>query len=85
MATRRFAFEPGGPVRLEISWKLGFRDIRVNLDGGEILHAPFAPKLGTGAEFTFGDGAILRIWPANRFWPDIEASLDGRRLEPIKT
>ena len=85
MATRRFAFEPGGPVRLEISWKLGFRDIRVLLDGAEVLRVPLISGFGRGAELTFGDGAILYIRPADRFWPDLEALLDGRRLEPIKS
>lgn len=84
MATRRFALEPGGPERLEISWKLGFRDTRVVLDGKEILSVHHASAFGNGAEFTFGDGAVLRLCPANTFWPDIEASLDGRRLQPAK-
>jgi hypothetical protein len=83
MATRRFAFEPGGPERLQITWKFGFRDTRVTLDGKEILRVPYAAAFGGGAEFTFGDGAILRLAPANKFWPDIEAFLDGRKLQPL--
>lgn len=84
MATRRFAFEPGGPLRLEITWKLGFRDIRVRLDGAEVLQVPFISGFGRGAELTFGDGAVVYIRLADRFWPDFDVSLDGRRLEPIR-
>ena len=83
MAIRRFAFEPGGPARLEISWKLGFRNIRILLDGAEILSVPFATGLGSGAAFTFGDGAVLRVKIANAFWPDIVASLDDRPLPKL--
>lgn len=85
MTTRRFALEPGGPERLEISWHFGFRDTRVKLDGREILHVPHASAFGGGAEFTFGDGAKLWLAPANAFWPDIEARLDGRKLKPSKS
>lgn len=84
MATRRFTFVPDGPVRLEIFWKFGFRDVRVLLDGNPILQVPFATAFANGAEFTFGDGAVLFLKPANQFWPDIEAWLDGRRLRPIR-
>ncbi len=84
MTTRRFAFEPGGAVRLEITWKFGFRDLRILLDGKEILALPSASALGGGAEFTFGDNSVLKVKPANTFWPAIEVRLDGRKLERSK-
>lgn len=36
MAKQTYALEPGGPKRLEISWKYGFKDTTITFDGAPV-------------------------------------------------
>jgi hypothetical protein len=61
MPTKKFSLERGGPKRLEVSWKMMWRDIRIRLDGAEIGSIKNQKELTEGRDFTLPDGSKLNV------------------------
>jgi hypothetical protein len=62
MAKRRFALEPGGPKRLELSWGGFWKNFQVTLDGALVDTVEGGQKrLKEGVELPLPDGSNLHI------------------------
>ena len=61
MPSRKFAFEKGGPKRVELSWRGSFKDTRVIVDGQELGVIPNRKALKQGASFVLPDGGTLSV------------------------
>lgn len=61
MPTLRYALEPGGARRLEITYRLGFKDLVAKLDGLEVGRVVEADDLKQGRDFLLTDGSLLSI------------------------
>jgi hypothetical protein len=61
MPTKKFSLERGGPKRLEVSWKMMWRDIKIKLDGSEIGSIQNQKELEAGRDFALGDGTTLNF------------------------
>jgi hypothetical protein len=61
MPTQRYALEPNGAPRLEVSWKWNFKDVVVKLDGIEVGRIATPAELKLGREFALVDGSTLRV------------------------
>jgi hypothetical protein len=59
MSTKRYALEPGGPERLEISMDLLY-NLKIRLDGKEAGQIP-DPESRTGGEVRLPDGSFLKV------------------------
>jgi hypothetical protein len=67
VTTKRFALQPGGAPRLEISWRYGFKDVVIKVDGLEIGRVSDPSELKLGREFALGDGSTLRVELVSKF------------------
>ena len=61
MPTVRFAMERSGPKRLEVSWKFGWKEFQVRLDGAPMGSAEGKSELQAGREFELPDGSRLHV------------------------
>lgn len=61
MPKQIFALEPGGPKRLQVSWKSFFKDTTITLDGVLVGTIPDQPALREGQEFRLMDGSIIKV------------------------
>jgi hypothetical protein len=67
MATRNYALERGGPKRLAIQWRWGWKRFEVSLDGGAPWRLEPA-SLIAGASLTLADGSSLFVRRLKRAW-----------------
>lgn len=67
MTTKRFALEPGGAPRLELTWRYGFKDLVIKVDGLEIGRVSDPSELKLGRNFALADGSTLRVQLDTRF------------------
>jgi hypothetical protein len=67
VTTKRFALEPGGSPRLEITWRYGFKDVVIKVDGLEIGRVSDPSELKVGRDFALPDGATLRVQLVSKF------------------
>ena len=61
MPKTKYALEKGQQPRLEISWKMGWKDITIKLDGLEIGKIADKKELAEGRDFTLDKNATLRV------------------------
>jgi hypothetical protein len=61
MPTQKYALESGGPKRLEISWKINWKDFTVKLDDQVIGTANSHKELKAGRNFRLPDDSTLFI------------------------
>lgn len=61
MPALKYALDPGGPKRLQISWKGMWKDVVVRLDDQEIGHIPDRAALKEGRSFALPDGSQLSV------------------------
>lgn len=61
MPTLRFPLDPGGPPRVELTWRGIFKDVRVVVDGRELGTFPNKAALERGQTFDLGEGDTLRV------------------------
>jgi hypothetical protein len=80
MPSRSFALEPGGPIRLTVSWKGSWNNVRVELDGRSVLAIPTAKELKEGREVRLEPGTLAIRLHQSVFGPALLLSLNGRPL-----
>jgi hypothetical protein len=66
MAKRKYALERGGPKRLFVRWRRGFKDFEVAFDGK--AYELERRLLESGASLTLGDGSSLFVQRVKRRW-----------------
>jgi hypothetical protein len=79
MPTARYALEPGGPKRLDVSWGAFFRNATVKLDGNVLAVFPTQQELAAGQDVRLPDGSMLHVQLTRGMWGSGIAVLrDGR-------
>lgn len=76
MPKLRLAIDRGGPKRLEVSWKMGWKQFRVSMDGAEVGSAAGKSELREGREFLLPDGSRLHA----RLVKQLELLRNGRAV-----
>lgn len=74
MPKQSYALEPGGEKRLEMSWKRGWKEISISLDGKQIGVIPDQKALMSGREMSLPDGSTLKVQLVSKPW-DAELQL----------
>jgi hypothetical protein len=67
MPRKKYALEPGGPERLELSWGAGWKNLTVSIDGKSVGAVADPKELKAGREFSLEDGSTLRFQTAQSF------------------
>ena len=81
MAKQTYAFETGGPQRLLMDWKYGYRDVTIYVDGELVGKIPGQKELQDGQEFTLPDGSKLEIQMVRAFLSsDLSVERNGEPL-----
>jgi len=81
MPSAKFSLETGGPKRIEITWRMGWKDIVVQFDGEEVGRIPSRTELKQGRSFTLPDGSELHVRLKESFGNvELQVSRDGRPL-----
>jgi hypothetical protein len=80
MPSRSFALEPGGPIRLTVSWKGSWKNVCVELDGRSVLAIATAKELKEGREVRLEPGTLAIRLNQSVFGPALLLSLNGRPL-----
>ncbi|MGH1364465.1 MAG: hypothetical protein ACRBF0_12975 [Calditrichia bacterium] len=82
MPKQTYAFEPGGDPRLMIIWRLGWREVVIQLDGHTIGKLDHRSLLEEGREFTLDEGKLhIRLTKEDNR-PRLRIALDGTPLKP---
>jgi len=61
MPSRKYAFEQGGPKRVEVSWRGMWKNITVKVDGYVLGTIANKKELQEGRHFTLSDGSVLSV------------------------
>ena len=81
MTKRSYSFEPGGPKRLELSWKGFYKNMTLKLDGIQIGEVPDSKTLTAGQEFRLVDGSIVKVqMVSNLAGTEIQVLRNGQPL-----
>jgi hypothetical protein len=81
MPTKRYSLNPGEAPRVELTWGVSWKNLRVSLDGKEIGTIPSAKELKAGQEFPLGDGTTLQVQLHQNFIaPELRVLRNGRPL-----
>jgi hypothetical protein len=80
MPTRKYILERGGTQRLEISWKILWKNITIRLEGKEIGSIKNQKELLAGRDFSLNDGSILKVKLIQGFSPELQVTRDGQPL-----
>jgi hypothetical protein len=81
MPQKKFSLEAGGPQRLEVSWRGGFKDLSISLDGQSVASFEGAKGLKDPQRVSLPDGSTLEVQVASVFViPELRLTRDG---EPI--
>jgi hypothetical protein len=67
MPKQAYAIAAGDKKRLEIAWKMGWKDITVSFDGNTIGTIPDQQALSAGQEFPIPDGSTIKIQLVSKF------------------
>ncbi|MDT4966138.1 MAG: hypothetical protein QOJ64_875 [Acidobacteriota bacterium] len=67
MPTRKFSLDPGGPKRVEISWRGFWKEITVKVDGYVVGTIADKKALIHGHQFALPDGSCLGVQLAKSF------------------
>jgi hypothetical protein len=76
MPAKSYAIEQNGPKRLTVSWKFGWRDTTVSLDGQTVGVIPNQKALQQGQTFALPDGSQIFVRLVSR--------LSGTELEVMR-
>ena len=81
MPKQTYALEKNGPKRLELSWKMGWKDLTVKFDDREIGVIPDQKALKEGQAFSLPDGSTLHVQLIQKL-PAVELQIlrDGKPL-----
>lgn len=81
MPAERFALEKGGDERLELRWQMGWRNMRVNLDGEPVGDILTRKALREGRTVPLPDGSELYLQLDDKWLgADLLITRDGRPL-----
>src|SRR6266446_5330584 len=81
MAQKKLSLEAGGPQRLEVSWRGGFKDLSISLDGQSVASFEGPKELKEPQPVSLPDGSTLEVQVASVFViPELRLTRDG---EPI--
>ncbi|PYQ21472.1 MAG: hypothetical protein DMF79_08135 [Acidobacteria bacterium] len=81
MPQKKFSLEAGGPQRLEVSWRGGFKDLSISLDGQSVASFEGPKELKDPQRVSLPDGSTLEVQVASVFViPELRLTRDG---EPI--
>lgn len=81
MPKQIYALEPGGPKRLEVSWKAMWKDFTVKVDDRVVGVASGQKQLKDGQQFRLKDGSTLSFKLRNKVsGVDLEILHDGQPL-----
>ena len=82
MATMKLALEQGGPKRLELSWGMSWKNLRVLFDGQQVGADPGGEKaFKQGFQFRLPDGSDLSIQLVQvALTPEVRVLRDGQPL-----
>ena len=61
MPRKQYAFEKRGPKRLELRWKVGWKNLQARLDGAELGSFAGRSELTAGREFRLSDASSLKV------------------------
>jgi hypothetical protein len=78
MTTQRFALEPNGPLRLELTWSAAQQAYQVALDGKTVGEVP-TRELSKGAALQLPDGSRLQV-RGTETDPELELTHNGKPL-----
>jgi hypothetical protein len=82
MDSRHYAFAPGEPARLVLSWGTNYSFLNIKLDGTTIGKVNSAGELMRGAQFFLPDGEVLHIKLVKQVGnSDLVVTLDGKPLK----
>jgi hypothetical protein len=79
MTTQRFALEPNGPLRLQLTWSAAQQAYQVALDGQSVGEAP-SGELRTGKALQLPNGSTLNVRTVPGLGEELELTYDGRPL-----
>ena len=81
MPTKKFAFDKGGPERLELEWQGNFKNLEVRLDGAILGSFENAKELKAGGTYPLEDGSTLEVKLATTaLFPELTLTRNGRAL-----
>jgi hypothetical protein len=81
MAKMAYALEPGGPKRLEISWKGMYKDFTVKLDDEVVGELSGQKELKAGRQFVLPDGSALSVQLVQKFsGAELQILRDGQPM-----
>ena len=80
MPEKAFSLEPGGPERLSVSWRGGFKDLTVSFDGQLVASFEQPKELKSPQAVTLPDGSRLEVQVVTTLFPELHLVRDG---EPI--
>jgi len=84
MPQKKFSLEAGGPPRLEVSWRGGFKDLSVSLDGQPVASFEGPKELKDPQRVSLPDGSTLEVQVANVFViPELRLTRDGEPTERV--
>lgn len=81
MPKQLYALEPGGPKRLEISWKGLWKDFTVKVDEQRVGTLDGLNVIKEGQQFTLPDGSVLNVRLVQKFpGSELQILRDGQPL-----
>lgn len=81
MPAKSYALEQNGPKRLTVSWKFGWRDTTVSLDGQPVGVIPNQKALMQGQSFALTDGSQINVRLVNRLsGAELEVTRNGQPM-----
>lgn len=82
MSKQTFALEHGGPKRLMVSWKRGWKNLEAELDGRPLITIPTSEELKEGREIRLDAERVLRVQLNSTFFGGTKLllSVNGRPL-----
>lgn len=81
MPTKTFAFDKGGPERLELEWRGNFKNVEVRLDGALLGSFENAKELKAGGTYPLEDGSTLEVKLATTaLFPELTLTRNGEAL-----
>lgn len=81
MPEKSFALEPGGALRLEVSWRGGYKDLSVSCDGRSVASFDDPKELKQPHRVALPDGSTLEVQLASPFlFPELLLTRDGEAI-----
>lgn len=81
MPDKSFALEPEGALRLEVSWRGGYKDLSVSCDGRSVASFDDPKELKQPHRVALPDGSTLEVQLASPFlFPELLLTRDGEAI-----